>query len=130
MGDVGSLFLGFMTAMFIALDVASASISPWQGLILIAGFATDGTVTLLRRAWQGEAIMTAHRRHAYQQLARRFASHRRVVLGFAAANLLWLLPLAVAVPAAGPAAPALVLVAYAPLAAAALVAGAGRPEHA
>ncbi len=80
MGDVGSLFLGLMTAALLLLDIAAGSISLWQALILCACFATDGTVTILRRAVQREAIMTAHRRHAYQWLARRYGSHSRVVL--------------------------------------------------
>jgi Fuc2NAc and GlcNAc transferase len=130
MGDVGSTFLGYMTAVLVLLEVAGGWLGPWEALILAAAFATDGTVTLLRRALRGEAIMTAHRRHAYQHLARRFGSHQRVVLAFAAVNLCWLLPVALFAHALPGIAPLLAILAYAPVTALALLAGAGRPEHA
>ena len=130
MGDVGSTFLGFLIAIFGLLEIAAGWVSWWELLILAACFVTDGTVTIVRRALQRESIITAHRRHAYQWLARRFASHKRVVLGIGAINIVYLLPLAVTVhvdPALGP---VLALAAYLPLVLLALVAGAGRPEHA
>ncbi len=130
MGDVGSTFLGFLIAIFGLLEIAAGWVTLWELLILAACFATDGTVTILRRALQGESIVTAHRRHAYQQLARRFASHKRVVLRVSAINIIWLLPLAVTAhvdPALGP---LLTLAAYLPLIVVALAAGDGRPEHA
>jgi len=130
MGDVGSTFLGFLIAAFALAEIAYGWLSPSTALILAACFITDGTLTLLRRALQGENIMTAHRRHAYQQLARRFGSHRPVVLAMTAINLIWLLPLAAAAEAAPALGPFLVAVAYAPLAVGALAAGAGRSEHA
>ena len=131
MGDAGSIFLGWAIAASAAAELLAGWISPWQAAILPACFLTDSLVTLARRAVRGEAIWQAHRRHAYQHLSRRLGSHRRVVLGVIAIDLLWLLPLAVVtslLPEA--AAPGLTVLAYAPLVAVTLLAGAGRPEHA
>ena len=130
MGDAGSLFLGFSIAVFALIEIVGNWISVWEALILPACFVTDATVTLLHRAARGEALMTAHRRHAYQHLARRFASHQRVTLATAAINLVWLLPLALAARHWPDLGPVFAIAAYVPLAALALLAGAGRPEHA
>ncbi|MEO8882041.1 MAG: glycosyltransferase family 4 protein [Devosia sp.] len=130
MGDVGSTFLGFLIAVFAIFEISSGWLSLSAALILPACFLTDGTLTLLRRVLQGENIATAHRRHAYQHMARRFGSHSRVVLAMTAINLLWLLPLAILAQTAPALAPMLVIIAYAPLALLAFAAGAGRPEHA
>jgi len=130
MGDVGSTFLGFLIAAFALAEIADGWLTPYGALILAACFITDGTLTLLRRALRGENIMTAHRRHAYQQLARRFGSHRPVVLAMLAINLVWLLPLAALAQTVPPLGPFLLAAAYVPLGIGALAAGAGRPEHA
>jgi len=131
MGDVGSVFLGWMTGIFAVLEIASGLLSLWQALIFPACFLTDSLVTLGRRALQGEAVWQAHRRHAYQHLSRRFGSHRQVVLGVIVINLFWLLPSAmVAGIAPAPLAPLCAVVAYLPLVAIAVLAGAGRAEHA
>ena len=130
MGDVGSTFLGFLIAIFAIFEVRAGWLSLSAALILPACFITDGTLTLLRRALQGENIMTAHRRHAYQQMARRIGSHGRVTLAMTAINLLWLLPLAILAQMAIAFGPMLVITAYTPLAFLAFAAGAGRPEHA
>jgi Fuc2NAc and GlcNAc transferase len=130
MGDVGSTFLGFLVAAFALVEILHGWLSPYAALILSACFITDGTLTLLRRALRGENIMTAHRRHAYQQAARRFGAHRPVVLAMIAINLLWLLPLAGLAQTAPALSSFLVAVAYVPVALLALAAGAGRAEHA
>jgi Fuc2NAc and GlcNAc transferase len=130
MGDTGSVFLGWMTGVFALGDIAAGWISPWETLILIACFLTDSVFTLLRRAALREPVWTAHRRHAYQRLSRRFGSHQKVVIGVIAIDLLWLLPLAAAAHLVPAYAPAFTLAAYAPLVMIAHLAGAGRPEHA
>ena len=129
MGDGGSLFLGFTTAMFALIEIGGGWISVWQALIMPACFVTDATITLLRRAARGEAVMSAHRLHAYQHLSRRFGSHQRVTLGLTAINLIWLLPLAFAAGTLPDLAPYLAAAAYLPLIALVVFAGAGRPEH-
>ena len=97
MGDAGSGFLGLVLGV---LGLAAAWQEPrllWVWLILLGVFVTDATFTLLRRLLRGDAVYQAHRSHAYQIVSRRFGSHVPVTLAVAAINLLWLLPLALAV---------------------------------
>jgi Fuc2NAc and GlcNAc transferase len=95
MGDSGSLFLGYCCGVLIAKTVSDGQISLWTWLIIFGYFGGDTTTTtLLRisfiRRWYG-----AHRSHAYQNLARIWKSHLKVVWGVTLYHLLWLLPLAV-----------------------------------
>ena len=128
MGDVGSTYLGFMLAFAGLSAVGMGRLHIVQGLILIALFLTDATITLVRRALRGEPVMQAHRLHAYQHLSRRWQNHLPVTLLYVAIDVFWLLPLAWYAgerPAAGPLALA---AAYVPIALLLLVAGAGRRE--
>jgi Fuc2NAc and GlcNAc transferase len=94
MGDVGSGFLGFVIGVFALATIVSGTLSVWTWILLSGTFLTDATVTLLRRLSRGENIRQAHRSHAYQWLARKWQSHRRVTLCYIAVNVAWLLPLA------------------------------------
>jgi Fuc2NAc and GlcNAc transferase len=128
MGDVGSGYLGYALAV---LALASARDRPsalWAWLILGGAFFVDATVTLLRRALRRERVHQAHRSHAYQWLARRWGSHRRVTLTVMAVNMLWLLPSALCAVLYPQWAAWIALGALSPLALAALLAGAGRTE--
>ena len=130
MGDVGSGFVGYMVAV---LALASAREDPaaiWKWLILGGVFFVDATVTLVRRAIRGDPIHEAHRSHAYQWLARRWRSHKRVTLTVVLLNLVWILPCAVLATRHSDAALWMVLVAFLPLVALAVSAGAGRREPA
>ena len=128
MGDVGSGFLGLALAALLLAQHAHGGLPIAAAVILLGVFVCDATVTLLVRLLRGERVHEAHRSHAYQRLARRFGSHRAVTLGALAIDLLWLLPMA-ALAARHPewSIPVAAL-ALAPLAAAALLAGAGRPD--
>ena len=73
MGDVGSLFLGFLFGampFFAAATVASLSVgmAVWIGGLLLWPFLFDGTFTILRRLTKGENIFQAHRSHLYQKM--------------------------------------------------------------
>lgn len=129
MGDAGSGFVGLLLGL-LALHAAHANPSlVWTWLILLGVFVVDATVTLLRRLARGEKAHEAHHCHAYQYASRRLGGHRPVTLAVAAVNVLWLLPLAIAV-ALGWLDGALgLLVAYAPLTALALRLKAGDAEH-
>lgn len=94
MGDAGSGFLGFFIGGLAVLGAQSNPKFWWCWLILLGVFIVDASLTLLRRALRGEAVMQAHRSHAYQYAARQFQSHPRVSLGISLINLLWLFPLA------------------------------------
>jgi len=126
MGDAGSTYLGFVIAFLALLTIAEGVLSLPQWLILSAAFATDASVTLIRRLLLREKVFEAHRRHAYQVLSRRFGAHRPVTLSFIGLNVIWLLPMAWAATSWGWLA---VLVAYVPLILLALAFGAGAPER-
>lgn len=128
MGDAGSTYLGFVIAILALLTISWGWLALWQWAILGAPFVTDATVTLLRRALQREKIVEAHRRHAYQALARRWNSHRSVTLLLIAIDVVWVLPLAFVAGWQENSGPLLAILAYAPLVVMAIVAGAGAPE--
>jgi len=94
MGDAGSNFLGFTLGVFALLSMAHGSMSVWTWLLLLGVFVTDASVTLLRRIARGERWFEGHCCHAYQHMALRWGSHRRVTLAVLALNGCWLSPLA------------------------------------
>ena len=128
MGDAGSGFLGLMLA---TLSLQAAWVAPrlfWSWVVLLGAFVVDATVTLIRRVARGEKFYEAHRSHAYQHAAQRWGAHLPVTLAVGAIDLCWLLPVALLValemvePLVG------VLIAYAPLVAAAVWLDAGKPS--
>ena len=96
MGDVGSTWLAYVifSLALISIQAGQTTYAIW--LIFGAVFITDATVTLLTRMIRREPWGSAHRSHAYQQLARRWHSHRSVVLLTLGINIFVLLPLALA----------------------------------
>ena len=94
LGDVGSGFIGFTTAVISLVVAEDEPLVAWAMIILLAVFVTDATVTLLRRLLSREHVYVAHRTHAYQQLSRKLNSHLPVSLGVGAINLFFLLPIA------------------------------------
>jgi Fuc2NAc and GlcNAc transferase len=128
MGDVGSGYLGYMIAVLAIGAARENGVALFVWLILGGIFFVDATLTLFRRLARGEKIYEAHRSHAYQWLARRWQSHRRVTLTVIAVNVCWLLP------AAGLAlrfphwAAECTVAALLPIALLAMAAGAGRAE--
>jgi Fuc2NAc and GlcNAc transferase len=128
MGDVGSGYMGYLLALMAIGASRHDSAALWVWLILGGLFFMDASVTLLRRVLQGVPIQEAHRTHAYQWLARRWRSHRRVTLAAAAVNLLWLLPCAFLATSYPTRAMWIALVALVPIGTAAILAGAGRRE--
>ena len=87
----------------------------WSWFILGGCFMVDSTVTLVRRVARGERFNEAHRSHAYQYAARRYASHKTVSIAFLVITAGWLFPLAVAVAAGRLDGLAGVAIGYAPL---------------
>ena len=130
MGDVGSGYLGYVVAVLALASTRDNAIALWVWLILGGVFFVDATVTLVRRVIRGEPIHRAHRSHAYQWLARRWGSHRRVTLVVLMLNLIWLLPCALLVTLHPDHAVAIVVVALVPLVALGIAAGSGRRESA
>ncbi|MFK3774636.1 glycosyltransferase family 4 protein [Pseudomonas sp. NPDC089406] len=128
MGDAGSGFLGMVLGVLTLLAAWQSSELLWGWLILLGVFVVDATFTLLRRLLRGERVYEAHRSHAYQFASRRLRRHLPVTLGVLAINLLWLLPLAVAVVLQQIDGLAGLLLAYAPLLALAWFYRAGAQE--
>jgi Fuc2NAc and GlcNAc transferase len=100
MGDVGSTFLGFFFGVMALYHYESGDdIMIWW--ILLGVFILDATITLLRRAFRGEKLSQAHKKHAFQRLVQSGFSHQKVVLymiGFNLFALLFLYFFSVSVP--------------------------------
>jgi Fuc2NAc and GlcNAc transferase len=129
MGDVGSGFVGLsLAAMSLHAPAASPSLF-WAWLILLGVFVVDASITLFRRALRAERVYEGHRTHAYQHAAIHWGTHGGITLAVVAINLLWLLPLACLVALHRIDAITGVVVAYAPLVAAATRLGAGLPAR-
>ncbi|HMV49508.1 MAG TPA: glycosyltransferase family 4 protein [Blastocatellia bacterium] len=84
MGDVGSLFIGYVLAAFAVMTSSSGERpAPFIAVLLIFGsFIYDATFTLIRRARRGEKLYEAHRSHLYQRLVIAGQSHRQVSLTY------------------------------------------------
>lgn len=86
MGDVGSAFLGYTFAVIplIAIDSRITSVRAGWMPVVAAGFLwlflSDTVLTLLRRAFSGERIWDAHRKHLYQSLIKSGYSHLGVTV--------------------------------------------------
>lgn len=126
MGDVGSAFVGFVFGVFALSGAAKSGGVAWTWMIVLGVFVVDATVTLLRRLVSGQRWYHAHRSHTYQKLTDRWGAHWKVTLAAAAVNLVWLLPMALWSAANPDHAGFAALVALAPLALVAIMAGAGR----
>jgi Fuc2NAc and GlcNAc transferase len=128
MGDAGSGFLG-LTLGGLSLQAAwAAPTLLWSWVILLGIFVVDATLTLVRRGIRGEPVYHAHRSHAYQHAAQRWDSHTPVTVAVAAINVFWLLPCAVLVARGSLDGAIGIVVAYAPLIAAAMWLRAGVPD--
>jgi len=80
MGDVGSASLGLLVSVFSLWGVQENLFSYWIPLLIFSPFIVDATITLLRRAWNGEKVWEAHCSHYYQRLVRLGWGHRKTVL--------------------------------------------------
>lgn len=130
MGDAGSGFLGLILGVM-TLAAAWASVELlWSWLILLGVFIVDATWTLIRRLLNGDKVYEAHRSHAYQYASRKYGSHKLVAFSVIGINIVWLLPMAVAV-GGGHISPVLgITIAYVPLAMIAFMFHAGVREQA
>ena len=128
MGDVGSGFVGFIIGIFSLIAADSVGYLGWVWAILLGVFIVDATVTLIGRLVRKQKPHVAHRSHAFQHLALRFGSHKRVTIGVVTINVLWLLPIAFAVTEGHIDGFVGVVIAYTPLTIAALMLGAGTPS--
>ena len=93
MGDSGSIFLGYLFGSFILITIARGDLSLWTWLVIFGYFIADTTVTLIARLILVKNWYSAHRSHAYQNLARITGSHLKVTVGVIIYHIIWLLPL-------------------------------------
>lgn len=84
MGDVGSLFIGYVLAAFAAMTTNTPPRpAPFTAVLLVfSTFIYDAIFTLLRRWRRGEKLYLPHRTHLYQRLVIAGQSHRRVSLTY------------------------------------------------
>ncbi len=84
MGDVGSLFIGYVLAAFAVVTANNGEHpAPFIAVLLIFGtFIYDATFTIFRRIRHGEKLYEAHRSHLYQRLVIAGQSHHRVSLTY------------------------------------------------
>lgn len=115
MGDLGSNYLGYLIAILGGLGIQAGSVNVWTLLALLSVFIVDATTTIVVRMRSGAVWYHAHRSHAYQQAARRYGSHGKVVLAIALINVFWSLPLAWLTTLFEPWGVLLVLIAWLPL---------------
>jgi Fuc2NAc and GlcNAc transferase len=87
MGDTGSGFLGFVLAVLAIASERAGALPALAWIVLYGVFATDATVTLLRRAWRGDRWYSAHRSHAYQRAVQAGWSHARVTTAVLLVNV-------------------------------------------
>ena len=87
MGDVGSIFLGFVFAFFVVK--MSANINIFFCIIMfLCTFYSDATVTIFYRWRRGENLMQAHRSHLYQYMSNELGlPHWKVSTLYAAVQL-------------------------------------------
>jgi Fuc2NAc and GlcNAc transferase len=128
MGDAGSGYLGYFVAVAALAAARDFPVALIVWLILGAVFFVDATVTFARRLSRGENVRVAHRSHAYQWLARKWQSHRRVTVAVLLVNVLWLLPMAFLATRFPPHAGWILVVALGPVLAGVMLGGAGRRQ--
>ena len=95
MGEAGSSFTSYV---FSAICVESLRADPtllWYWLLAGAVYFSDTTLTTLTRVLTVPGWYRPHRSHAYQNLARIWGNHRKVLLLVLAGNFCWVLPLLV-----------------------------------
>jgi len=80
LGDAGSTAFGFLAGGLGLIGWRDGTWSLWIPALVFSPFIVDATVTLLKRALQGEPFWLAHRTHYYQRLVLSGWGHRKTVL--------------------------------------------------
>ncbi|MBI5612460.1 MAG: glycosyltransferase family 4 protein [Gammaproteobacteria bacterium] len=80
MGDTGSSLLGFLAAALVVWGERDGIVPLWAALLIFSPFIVDASATLLQRAWRGETLWQAHKRHYYQRLVQLGWGHKKTVL--------------------------------------------------
>ena len=93
LGDTGSSFMGYILSAVFVESLWHNAAGLWSWLIIGGFYFTDTTLTTTVRILTVPGWYRPHRSHAYQNLARVWNSHRKVVLLVMAINILWVIPL-------------------------------------
>lgn len=88
MGDVGSLFLGYLLFGLMLYAALYQQANILQLFAISSFFVIDATYTLLKRLLQGKNILEAHREHWYQRFLLLGHTHIELLLVSAIYNLL------------------------------------------
>ena len=79
LGDVGSVPLGFLAAIFGITGWQEQWWPPWFPVLVFLPFIGDASVTLVYRLLRGARVWEAHREHHYQRLVQIGWSHGRTL---------------------------------------------------
>jgi UDP-N-acetylmuramyl pentapeptide phosphotransferase/UDP-N-acetylglucosamine-1-phosphate transferase len=88
LGDSGSVPFGFVLGGLLTALAASGQLA--AALILPGYYLADATITLARRAANGEKVWQAHKKHFYQRALQGGKRHDQIALAILAGNLLLL----------------------------------------
>jgi Fuc2NAc and GlcNAc transferase len=95
LGEAGTYFNSYALSAIVMASLWKSTPILWVWLILLAYYLTDTTMTTLVRLFKyPKTWYKPHRSHAYQNLARIWDNHLKMLGIVWAINLLWLLPLA------------------------------------
>jgi len=87
LGDVGSVPLGFLAAVFGIEGWREGWWPAWFPLLVFMPFIADASSTLLRRLFGGERVWRAHRDHYYQRLVQLGLGHAGTLVLYGALML-------------------------------------------
>lgn len=95
LGDSGSSYIAYSLSVLIlhSASIGAVSLTTWA--ILLAYFLGDTTTTTLLRLISGKRWDYAHRSCLYQNLARKWNSHKKLLLAVNLFHVGWVLPLVV-----------------------------------
>jgi len=93
LGDAGSSFMAYILSAVFVESLWRDSAVIWAWLIAGGFYFADTTLTTTVRLLTVPGWYRPHRSHAYQNLARVWNSHLRVLLLVMSINLLWVIPM-------------------------------------
>lgn len=118
MGDAGTSFVAYVLSALMWISISRDSSTLWLWLTTCTAYFADTTTTTVTRLLTVRNWYAAHRSHAYQNLARIWDSHLRILRAVLAIDLLWVVPLVGMVVLFPSRAPLLTALAYLPVIAA------------
>lgn len=93
LGDSGTSFVSYIFSAVLLVSLWNNAVSIWVWLIVFGCYLADTTTTTVTRALTVSQWYLPHRSHAYQNLARIWNNHLKVLLVVLSIDICWLLPL-------------------------------------